>query len=932
MIKKITKFIFGDQNLKAIKKIQPLVKKINAIEAEYQNTVKDQNDVLAKTSEFKERVKNGESLEKLLPEAFALVKTACRHLQGKSWPVRGKDVEWQMIPYDVQLVGGVVLHQGNVTEMKTGEGKTLVCTMPVYLNALTEKGVFLVTVNDYLAQRDAEWMEGLYNYLGLSVGVITHGQSVEGKKAAYSCDVTYGTNNEFGFDYLRDNMTTEKENVVQRHLHYAIVDEVDSILIDEARTPLIISAPAAESTSKYQEYSRLIPQLKDTAHYEVDEKGKTASLTEDGIHKMEEMLGLENIYTEAGFSEVHHIEQALRAQACYKKDVDYMVKEGQIMIIDEFTGRLMPGRRYGNGLHQAIEAKEKVEVKRQSKTLATVSFQNYFRLFEKLAGMTGTAETEAEEFYTIYGLDTIVIPTNKPIARDDKNDLIFRTTKGKYIALARRIKEFNATEQPVLVGTISVEQSEIISKLLKMEGVNHKILNAKQHEREAEIVAEAGMKGSVTIATNMAGRGTDIKLGEGVIELGGLAVLGTERHESRRIDNQLRGRSGRQGDPGVSQFFVSMEDELMRLFGGDRIKSMMTTLKVPEDMPIETRIISRSIETAQKRVEGRNFDIRKHLVEYDDVLNIQRNIIYKRRRELLGKEDLSEHILEMISEIAEAIVLNQTEARPVKEWNYEEIFKQINSIHEDSSQLKLEDLQAVKEQGALIAKVKAYLTSAYQALEAQLPDPSIMRQIEQAVVFRATDKLWMDHIDEMSQLRQSVAFSGMAQKNPLIEYKQQGFEKFQELLAMVRQNSINTLFKVDLNKVVPQIMIRQKEKELKTNEDEVSAPLSGERKSMGSAPNGDSVSHSTFDSGNASSNSNNPVVVKVSAADQKVPEKAANPTIIKVNADDTPNPVAMSYNRGAAANSAEQKLPEVGRNEPCPCGSGKKYKKCHAAN
>ncbi|MEK7547263.1 MAG: preprotein translocase subunit SecA, partial [Patescibacteria group bacterium] len=581
MIRKLLNALLGDPNEKILKKIRPLIPQINKFEEEYQQTIKDQNSVLAKTSEFKDRIKNGESLDKILPEAFALVKLACRHLMGKSWKVREKDTVWDMIPYDVQLIGGIVLHQGNISEMKTGEGKTLVCTMAVYLNALTEKGVFVVTVNDYLAHRDSEWMGGLYNYLGLSVGVVVHGMSKEEKQAAYNCDIIYGTNNEFGFDYLRDNMATSLDETVQRNLHYAIVDEVDSILIDEARTPLIISAPAQESTAKYQQYSRLIPQLTENTHYNIDEKSKTATLTEAGIAKMEELLGLENIYTEAGFTEVHHIEQALRSHTCYKIDVDYMVKDGEIIIIDEFTGRLMPGRRYSHGLHQAIEAKENVEVKRESKTLATVSFQNYFRLFEKLAGMTGTAATEAEEFYQIYGLDTIIIPTNKQVIRQDKVDTIYKTHKGKFLAIVALIKELHKKGQPVLAGTISVEKSEILSKLLKMEGIPHNVLNAKYHEREAEIIAQAGQKGTVTIATNMAGRGTDIKLGEGVKELGGLYVIGSERHESRRIDNQLRGRCGRQGDPGSSQFFVSMEDELMRLFGADKIKNMMNILKVP---------------------------------------------------------------------------------------------------------------------------------------------------------------------------------------------------------------------------------------------------------------------------------------------------------------------------------------------------------------
>jgi preprotein translocase subunit SecA len=885
MIRKLLNALLGDPNEKILKKIRPLIPEINKFEEEYQQTIKDQNAVLAKTSEFKDRIKNGESLDKILPEAFALVKLACRHLMGKLWKVREKDTVWDMIPYDVQLIGGIVLHQGNISEMKTGEGKTLVCTMAVYLNALTEKGVFVVTVNDYLAHRDAEWMGGLYNYLGLSVGVVVHGMSKEEKQAAYNCDIIYGTNNEFGFDYLRDNMATSLDETVQRNLHYAIVDEVDSILIDEARTPLIISAPAQESTAKYQQYSRLIPQLTENIHYNIDEKSKTATLTEAGIAKMEELLGLENIYTEAGFTEVHHIEQALRAHTCYKVDIDYMVRDGEIIIIDEFTGRLMQGRRYSHGLHQAIEAKENVEVKRESKTLATVSFQNYFRLFEKLAGMTGTAATEAEEFYQIYGLDTIIIPTNKQVIREDKVDTIYKTHKGKFLATVALIKELHKKGQPVLAGTISVEKSEILSKLLKMEGIPHNVLNAKYHEREAEIIAQAGQKGTVTIATNMAGRGTDIKLGEGVKELGGLYVIGSERHESRRIDNQLRGRCGRQGDPGTSQFFVSMEDELMRLFGADKIKSMMNILKVPEDMPIENRLIAHSIESAQKKVEGRNFDIRKHLVEYDNVMNIHRNIIYSRRKKFLTEEDLKKDILEMIKECAENIVKNHTEARPIKEWNYKEIFESLTAIHKDGkNELTLESLKEIKIQEDLIETARKYLLKSYEEIEAMLSDSKILRQIEKAVFLRANDTLWIEHIDTVTQLRENVAFSGYAQKDPLIEYKSQAFQLFTTLLEMIRTNTVTTLFKVDIAKSVPtELLKKNEEKNMQTNEDEVEAQLSG----------GNIRRSTQFN--------DNPVIVRAESPKRR--------TL-------TPPPIQE----------------KVGRNEPCPCGSGKKYKKCCGAN
>lgn len=890
MIKDFLNRLLGDQNKKALKKIYPLIGKINEIEKKYQEEIKDQNAVLAKTSEFKERLKKGETLDQVLPEAFALVKTACRHLMGKKFSVRGHELTWEMVPYDVQLVGGIVLHQGNISEMKTGEGKTLVCTLPVYLNALTEKGVFVVTVNDYLAQRDAEWMGFLYNYLGLSVGVSVHGMNHEEKKQAYGSDITYGTNNEFGFDYLRDNMATSLDGIVQRNLHYAIVDEVDSILIDEARTPLIISAPAEESTEKYRQYSRLIGQLEEKAHYEIDEKQKTATLTDGGIKKMEELLGLDNIYTDSGFEEVHHIEQALRAYTCYKNDVDYMIKDNEVIIIDEFTGRLMPGRRYSHGLHQAIEAKENVEVQRESKTLATVSFQNYFRLFDKLAGMTGTAKTEEEEFYQIYGLDTIVIPTNRDCIRLDLPDGIYKTQKGKYMAAVSKIKELHKKGQPVLAGTISVEKSELLSQLLKLEGVPHSVLNAKHHEREAEIVTNAGQKGMVTIATNMAGRGTDIKLGEGVKDLGGLFILGTERHESRRIDNQLRGRGGRQGDPGASQFFVSMDDELMRLFGGDRIKKVMEMLRVPEEMPIENNMISRSIESAQKKVEGHHFDIRKHLVEYDDVMNIHRNIIYKRRRQLLDQENIHEEIVTMIKEIAELIVKSHTnEEHYTREWHYEAIFNALNAIYKDEEKpLKLDELEEIRNQEKLIEFVQEYLISRYAKKMEQLPEEAVMHQIEKAVFLRTNDNLWMEHIDEMSHLRESVAFSGYAQKDPLVEYKSQAFDMFNELLDTIRTNTINTLFKMEFRKAVPQQMLRTPEiKNMQTNEAQVESQLTRSQ-----------ITRSTLDD----EDSGNPVIVKVSG---KPDEAATEPA---------------------------QTGPEVGRNDPCPCGSGKKYKKCHGQN
>ena len=877
MIKAFINKLLGDQNKKTIKSLEPTVKKIHEIAERYQQEIKDQNDVLAKTSEFKKRIQDGESLDDLLPEAFALVKIACGHLVGESWEVRGNEVKWEIeSPYDVQLIGGMVIHKGNVAEMRTGEGKTLVCTMPVYLNALTEKGVFVVTVNDYLAQRDAEWMSGLYNYLGLSVGTIVGGMSHEDRKKNYACNIVYGTNNEFGFDYLRDNMATKPERVVQRELNYAIVDEVDSILIDESRTPLIISAPAAESTEKYARYAQLIPQLTEGTHYDIDEKGKRANLTEDGIAKLEEILGMDNIYTEGGFEEVHHIEQALRAHACYKKDSDYVIQDDQVIIIDEFTGRMMQGRRYSQGLHQAIEAKEGVEIKRESRTLATITFQNYFRMFNKLAGMTGTAETEAEEFYQIYGLDTVVIPTNKPIARLDKTDAVYKNQKGKYMAAVKKIKELHEKGQPVLVGTVSVERSELLSKLLSEANIPHNVLNAKNHEREAEIVANAGQKGAVTIATNMAGRGTDIKLGQGVKELGGLYVLGTERHESRRIDNQLRGRSGRQGDPGETQFYVSMQDDLMRMFGGDRMQSMMDRLNFPEDTPIENGLISRSIEGAQKKVEGRNFDIRKHLVEYDDVMNIHRDIIYKRRQKFLMKEEVKDEIYEMIDEAVENIVYLHTNGLEQKQWNYKEIHEAISAIHKEASFTK-EKLEEIKDQKELVEHIQKYLKAAYEKREGELPDSKIMRAIEKAIFLRVNDRLWMEHINTMSYLREKVAFSGYAQKQPINEYKEEGYKKFNELTASILNNTVNTLFKLNLAQVVapPQ-------------------PKAAEEKP---AEKKEAITYSTF--GAASPQSEDGVKV------------------------------TYKTNRDEEGTQTELNDEKVGRNDPCPCGSGKKYKKCH---
>lgn len=890
VLTKLINKIIGDPNEKTIKKIQPLVAQINHLEEEYQNTL-SLEDIPRKTEEFKNRIQSNEiTVDELLPEAFALVKFACSKLVGSAWEVRGNPIIWNMIPYDVQLIGGVVLHGRKIAEMKTGEGKTLVCTLPVYLNALTGKGVHVVTVNEYLAQRDAEWMGGLYRFLGLSVGVIKHGQSPTEKKAAYETDITYGTNNEFGFDYLRDNMVRRIESKVQRGLHYSIVDEVDSILIDEARTPLIISAPAEESTSKYQKYNRLISQLEENVHYNIDEKAKTAVLNEEGIQKMEQLLGVENIYTEAGFEEVHHIEQALKAHTTYKKDVDYMVKDGQVIIVDEFTGRLMEGRRYSQGLHQAIEAKENVEIKRESKTLATITFQNYFRLYEKLAGMTGTAATEAEEFSTIYRLETVVIPTHLPLQRADLPDVIYKNTRGKYNAIAEKVKELHEKGQPVLIGTISVEKSETLSQLLSMSGIKHNVLNAKQHEREAEIVADAGQKGTVTIATNMAGRGTDIKLGEGIQELGGLYVIGTERHESRRIDNQLRGRSGRQGDPGCSQFYVSMEDDLMRLFGSDRVQAVMERLGVPEDMPIASTFISRSLESAQKKVEGRNFDVRKHLVEYDDVMNKHREIMYRKRNQILEEENVSEQILEKIDAEANDIVMSHALLESQEKWNYQEMAETLSTIHKDSAHsISEEDLKKYEQSDDLVRIAQEFLRKEYAEKEKMLPDPELMRRLEKSIALRIIDTLWMNHIDAMSKLRENVALRSYGQRDPLVEYKNEAFEMFVELNKEIQHQIVNTLFKVKVEaiqrQVTPLEVAGEMLKNLKTNESAIENTL-----------NTSSLASPTASSG--TSTFSTPL--------------SNDPQVRVVRTNDAPTE-------------------KVGRNDPCPCGSGKKYKKCCGA-
>ena len=780
----LEKFL-GDPNKGVIRQLEKVVAAINLWEPK----IKELGDaeLVMKTIEFKERLQKGETLDDILPEAFAVAREAAHRVLSER-------------PYDVQLIGGVALHQGKIAEMRTGEGKTLAATLPVYLNALSGKGVHVVTVNDYLAKRDSEWMGQIYQFLGLSVGVILHDKSPEERREAYNADITYGTNNEFGFDYLRDNMAGSTEGLVQRELNYSIVDEVDSILIDEARTPLIISAPDEESTEYYKRFSQIVPSLTANVDYILDEKMKSAILTEEGITKVERLLGIKDIYESGDITLAHHIEQALKAHTLYKLDREYVIKDGEIIIVDEFTGRLMVGRRYSEGLHQAIEAKEGVEVKRESKTLATITFQNYFRLYNKLAGMTGTAKTEEEEFYKIYGLVVAVIPTNRDMVRNDMNDLIFINETAKFNAVVREIKARYAKGQPVLVGTIAIEKSELLSDMLKVEGVPHNVLNAKQHEREAEIVKDAGQKGMVTIATNMAGRGADIKLGEGVREVGGLHILGTERHESRRIDNQLRGRSGRQGDPGSSQFFISMEDDLMRLFGSERMKNMMRTLKVPEDMPIEHKMISSSIEAAQKKVEGHNFDIRKHVVQYDDVMNRQREVIYSKRRAILLNENLKEDIWQDIGHEIEAIVNFHCVGNDRSAWNLPEIIENIETLFNLSNEDK-EKIKALSEQPLIVNWIVDKAKTIYAEREKEVGEET-WRQVERAVYLRVIDVIWVDHLDAMVKMREAIGLTGYAQKDPLSEYKQEAYTMFHRLLAAIASDVTHMIFRV---KVTPAV-------------------------------------------------------------------------------------------------------------------------------
>jgi len=863
------KRFLGDNNDKEIARYREVVEKINALEPQMANLTDDK--LTGYTGKFKERLANGETLEDMLPEAFAVVREASRRTLG-------------MRHFDVQMIGGMCLHEGRIAEMRTGEGKTLVATLPVYLNALTGKGVHVITVNDYLARRDSEEMGKLYRFLGLTVGLVVHDMDFPERKYAYSCDVTFGTNNEFGFDYLRDNMVIHPDQMVQRELNYAIVDEVDSILIDEARTPLIISGPGAKSTDMYATMARAVANLKEGEDYTVDEKQKTVAPADSVVPKIEKMLGITNLYAPENIELSHCFTAALRAKALMKRDRDYVVRDDEVIIVDEFTGRLMEGRRYSDGLHQAIEAKEGVKIQRESQTLATITFQNYFRMYTKLAGMTGTAKTEEDEFLKIYNLPVIVVPTNRPVQRVDHPDLIFKNKAAKYRAVAKCVKELHEKGQPVLIGTTSITQSEELSNALKKNGIPHSVLNAKFHEKEAEIIADAGQRGAVTIATNMAGRGTDIKLGEGVPELGGLFILGTERHESRRIDNQLRGRSGRQGDPGESRFFLSLEDDLLRLFASDRIAGMMDKLGMEEDEPIEHKLITNSIEHAQKKVEARNFDIRKHVLEYDDVMNQQREVMYGERRKILLGENLRENIMGMVNHIIKD-EMNQyaNEQLYPEEWQLDGLIEDAEKIYAPAGILKKEELVELS-RDELKEKLEKTASDGYRQRELLFGEEN-MRELEKVVMLRVVDSKWMEHLDHMDMLRDGINLRAYGQRNPLVEYKIEALDMFEEMEAAIMDQIASLMYHVSIitpeqqageNAEQPaEASVTQKQKleeTIKQQRSQLSDHLSSAQ-----ASHGDEVSTAT-------------------------------------------------------AKKQAQAAEKIGRNDPCPCGSGKKYKNCCGRN
>ena len=848
MIGFLVRKIFGSKNDRFLKKLRPLVAKINALEPEMQALADE--ELPQRLAVYRDQVQSGEKdVDAVLPEVFALVREASVRVLG-------------MRHYDVQLLGAMALHKGKIAEMKTGEGKTLVATLAVILNALEGKGVHVVTVNDYLAKRDAEWMGRLYTFLGLSVGVIVAGLSDEQRKEAYAADITYGTNNEFGFDYLRDNMKFYAEQLVQRGHHYAIVDEVDSILIDEARTPLIISGASDESTDLYQQVDEVVRRLEKEKHYTVDEKGKSASLTDEGVLYVEEALGIDNLYDTANITAQHHVLQSLKAHTVFRRDVDYIVKDDQVVIVDEFTGRLMAGRRFSDGLHQALEAKEHVTVAAENQTLASITFQNYFRMYDKLSGMTGTADTEAVEFAQIYGLEVSMIPSNRPMIRKDMPDLIYRTRREKMQAIIQAIKELHATGQPVLVGTISIETSELISQLLKRDGVPHSVLNAKHHAQEAEIVAQAGQAGKVTIATNMAGRGTDIKLGEGVIELGGLHILGTERHESRRIDNQLRGRSGRQGDPGSSRFYLSLEDDLMRLFGSDRLSGLMQKLGMQEGEPIENAMVSRAIENAQKRVEGHHFEIRKTLLDYDNVMNQQRTVIYSLRRDLMREPDLdpilSEYLSDLLDDMYAGIEVSKAARDPEDETPVRARLADVMNI--DRVLPADAPLPSREEAQELVQSILTQLKEEAGPLYGDLLRYFLLEEL---------DRCWKEHLRNMDFLRDGIGLRGYGQRDPKLEYKREGFNMFQELLVHIREGAFRALTRVRVEQ--------------------------------------------------------RPTEVEEQAAPEPEPMFQHKEQPQQLSYSNEPEDLLAAPAQARAEN-------RPGRNDPCPCGSGKKYKKCCGAN
>ncbi len=855
------KRFLGDNNDKYIAEYRSVVDRINALEPKMQGLTDDK--LVGMTRQFKERLAAGETLDDLLPEAFAVVREGSRRVLG-------------MRHFDVQLIGGMCLHDGRIAEMRTGEGKTLVATLPVYLNALTGKGVHMVTVNDYLAKRDSEWMGRLYRFLGLSVGLIAHDMDFPERKFAYGCDVTFGTNNEFGFDYLRDNMVIDERQMVQRPLHYAIVDEVDSILIDEARTPLIISGPGQKSTDIYVKMAHAVATLKEGTDYKVDEKQKTISPADSAVPKIEKLIGVQNLYAPENIEYSHCFMAALRAKALMKRDRDYIVKDGEVVIVDEFTGRVMPGRRFSDGLHQAIEAKEGVKVQRESQTLATITFQNYFRMYDKLAGMTGTAKTEEDEFLKIYNLPVIVVPTNKPVRRIDYPDVIYKTKRAKYKAVGRAVSEIHAKGQPTLIGTTSITQSEELSDILKHLGIPHNVLNAKNHEKEAQIIADAGQKGAVTIATNMAGRGTDIKLGEGVAELGGLFIIGTERHESRRIDNQLRGRAGRQGDPGASRFFLSLEDDLLRLFASDRITKIMDKLGMEEDEPIEHKIITNSIEHAQKKVEARNFDIRKHVLEYDDVMNQQREVMYGERRKILMGENLKDNILSMVNHIIKTEMDQYANEKLYpEEWTLDGLIEDAEKIYAPQGKLKKEELAEMSRDG-LKETLESVALEGYNQRELLFGEEN-MRELEKVVMLRVVDSKWMEHLDHMDMLREGINLRAYGQRNPLAEYKIEALNMFEEMKGAIMDQIASLMYHVSI--VTPeQQQAMQAEAQKRRAEQEIEKQRGQLQDHLRSAQasHGDEVS--------------------AAEAQKKAP----------VTADGK----------------------KVGRNDPCPCGSGKKYKNC----